>query len=387
MRSSMMIVLIIMATTTARNVALAETSVATEANLAVEYNDNIRLTPQSGQDAVGRYASAGAKFFLSRPEQEIRVNPSIHAQRYAGAPSLDNDDYFLDIAADRQLERSALSLQGNYYRDTTLTNDIDSTGLVEIGVRRERSGIRPAWTLELAPESRLKLGLGYDKVAYAESTALGTTVDYDFTSASLSYGRELAQGDELSATLSADRLEAPDISNRADHQGVQMDYAVSPAERVRVSATLGLQRSRFARGTAPLAEESGALIGFRLIGEGEYRVANLALTRSIEPSGTGTLMQSDNLSFSLASELSPRLTSDLALLLSDRTDLQGIDPNSDRVLGQVRIGFGWRLAEGWDLSAVYRFVRQRYVRTDIEADSNALMFFLSFTGDQTVLVR
>lgn len=377
----------VVAATMGQSSARAETSVTAEAGMAVEYNDNLRLAVEDEQDAVGRSVSLGARFFLAGPERDIRIAPSLRAQRYAGASELDDDDYFLDVGAEQRFEYSTLSLRGNYYRDTPLTGDVGTTGLVEIGVRRERAGVRPAWMLELSPRSKLNLGLGYDEVRYARDTVIGSTVDYEVASATAGYVRELAQGEELGVTLSVQRLDAPEISNRADHQGAQLDYASALADRLHLSATLGYQRSRFEQGTGPAVEDSGALFDLRLIREGEYHAASLGLTRSIEPSGTGTLMRSDDLSLSARAELTPALTASLSLLWSDRTDLQGIDPASDRRVEQVQAGVSRSLSERVSLSALYRFIRQRLEPGDAVADSNALVFTLTYAGEPVALAH
>jgi hypothetical protein len=365
--------------------ARAEISVTTEANMALEYNDNIRLATEAAQATLGRYAGAGADLSIAGPQQEIRLHPSVRAQRYSDTPELDNDDYFLDLDVNRELERSTLRLQGNYYRDTTLANDLDTTGLVEIGVRRERSGIAPGWTLELTPQSQLDLDLGYDRVVYGRDTLFGTTIDYDYASGSVAYSRELGEDDRLSVTLSASRLDAPDVANRTYHQDLQADYATSLTDTLHAAATLGIQRSRFALGTLPVQEDTGGLIGFRLHGEGEYRTLDLALTRAVEPGGTGTLMQSDDLSITLVTDMTERLSSNLNLLLSDRTDLQGIDANAERALGQLQLGLNWIMSESWFVSAMYRYTRQRYERSGLEADSNAVILALNYGGDRAVL--
>jgi hypothetical protein len=376
---------VIMVMASGQSIAQAEMSVKTEASMTVEYNDNIQLTPQIEQKAVGRYAAAGAEFFFSRPQQEIRVNPALLAQRYTGASYLDDDEYYLDVAAEQELESAQAGLRGNYYQDTIQANDLDSSGLVEVGVRRERAGVKPAWTQELTPVSRIDLGLGYDKVRYSQRTLLDTTVDYDYATASLAYRRELAQDDVLSATLSAVHLEAPEIDNRADHQGIQLDYLSAFEERLFLSASLGIQRSRFEFGSAPRTEDTGTLLGLRLTGEWEYRVVSLGLVQSIEPSGTGTLMQDNNASFSVWSEISPEVAASVGVLLSDRTDLQGIDPSSDRRVGQFQLALKRRLAEHFSVSASYRFVRQRLEQSNAVADSSALLFSFSYAGERATL--
>lgn len=353
--------------------------------MTVDYTDNITLDPQAAQDAVGRTVSAGLIFVRSRPEREIRVSPSLRAQRYAGVSGQNDDDYFLDVSAEQQLQHGALSLQGNYNRDTILTNDVDVSGLVEIGVRRESTSVKPGWRLVLTPESTMNLNVGYDKMAYAKDTIFGATQDYDYASGSVTYGRELEEGNQLTASLSLSRLETPEISSRAYHQGVQAGYIMSPSERFQLQAMLGFQHSRFARPATPGQEKSGGLIGFSLTGEREYGVLSVDLRRSVEPSGTGTLMQSDTATLSLVSDHRHALRSDLTVLWSDRSDLQGVGSSLDRSVAQVQISLRRRLSNYLTGSATYSFVQQRLQADDDRAKSNSMVFSLSYVNDPWIV--
>jgi hypothetical protein len=55
-------------------------------------------------------------------------------------------------------------------------------------------------------------------------------------------------------------------------------------------------------------------------------------------------------------------------------------------VGQFQLALKRRLAEHFSVSASYRFVRQRMDQSNEVADSSALLFSISYTGDRATLV-
>ena len=101
----------------------------------------------------------------------------------------------------------------------------------------------------------------------------------------------------------------------------------------------------------------------------------------MDPSGTGTLLQSDTLSMMTRREWTPSLSTHLRLMVSDVSDLQGIDPGGDRSYGQLRVGIGWGLAPQWGLTLDYRLVGQRFDPRDADAVSNAVTLTLVYGSE------
>lgn len=354
----------------------AETTLSAQATMTLEYNDNLRFSPRSGREDWLRSASVRGVLAIVRPRGSLALSPSVHSRRYENDTVLDNDDYAFDLAAERSFAGSTLQLQGGYHRDAALTSEFSSVGLVEVGVERESWSVQPGWSVELTPSMRMKLGLSYNEVGYEErATAL---IDYEVRGANWTLARELSEGEEASLTFFASRLEASEISNRVGQVGAQISYGRSLSERLRLSATLGMRRSRFEQASAPRREDHGLLFNLALGGEREYGDWELSASRSVDPSGTGTLVQSDTLSAMTKREWTPSLSTQLRLLVSDVSDLQSIGPGGDRSYGQLRAGVGWDFAPHWTLTLNYRLVGQRFHARDADAVSNAVTLTLVY---------
>lgn len=359
--------------------AAAETMLSTHATMTLEYNDNLRLSPRAGREDWLRAASARGTLAIVRPDDSLTFSPSVRSRRYENDTVLDNDDWFFDLSAQRAFENSSLQLRASWHRDAALTSEFDGIGLVEVGVERESWNVQPAWFYELTPYVKTKIGLSHNEVGYEDRAV--RQVDYEVNAANWSLIREISEGAESSVTLSASRLEAPMIANRADQLGLQYDYARPLGEKLRLSVTFGARRSKFTQMFRPDSEDSGLLFGFVLSGEREYGNWSLSASRTVDPSGTGTVVQTDSLSATTMREWTPSLTSHLRLTVSDSRDLQGIDPGGDRRYGQLRAGLGWSFTPHWGLAADYRLVGQRFEANDIGAVSNAFTLTLTWRSE------
>jgi hypothetical protein len=71
----------------------------------------------------------------------------------------------------------------------------------------------------------------------------------------------------------------------------------------------------------------------------------------------------------------------MRFLLSERKDLQGIDPGGDRTYGQWWAELQWQPLREWSLSARYRFIGDRTDRDGREALSNAFMLSVSYRNE------
>jgi hypothetical protein len=107
----------------------------------------------------------------------------------------------------------------------------------------------------------------------------------------------------------------------------------------------------------------------------------LDINRSVDPSGTGTVMRSDTATISRSVNWTPSLSSNFMLLISNRKDLQGLNPGNDSRYGQGQASLGWEMRENWKLSIEYRIVGQRLRALDATATGNAVLLWLSYHAD------
>lgn len=356
----------------------AETQLITQAEAALEYNDNLRMRTNTEQEDWVRTGTLSLAWNTVGPRGSVTLKPMLRARRHHNETVMDNDDYFVDLSAERSFEYSALAMQGYYYRDASIASEFDGSGFLEVGVDRERWGVKPLWSIDLSPQVRAQATLAYDDVSYDS----GNQVDYDVVASSLGLARVLDEDERLGLTIYGSRLEAPQIANRADQLGAQIDYGRPLGEKIRLSATLGARQSRFTRRFQANHQDNGLLLGLTLDMEREYAAWRLSLSRTVDPSGTGTLMQNDSLSLTMRRAWSESLSSSFAFVLSDREDLQGLDRGGERLYGQLRADLNWQLAREWTLSARYRFIRDRARLTDCEAESNAFILSVSYRRER-----
>ena len=357
----------------------AETQLTADAAKNLEYNDNVRLTRGSKEHDWIQYLSANAAWTASRPDGSLYLGPAARFRRYTTDTVLNSDDYSLDAAAERDFERSALQLQGNYSRSAIQSDEFNGIGIIQVGATRRQWMANPKWSIDLSPDTTGTISLSHTDVGYDGRAP--SLVDYDTSSASASVTREFSEDDSLGATASASRLGAPAIRNRVDQAGLQFVYDRTLSESVEFSGTVGAQRNWYLQAFAPHRSDTGFVFGLTLKGEREYGNWELDINRSVDPSGTGTVMRSDTATISRSVNWTPSLSSNFMLLISNRKDLQGLNPGNDSRYGQGQASLGWEMRENWKLSIEYRIVGQRLRALDATATGNAVLLWLSYHAD------
>jgi hypothetical protein len=367
------------AATFCQPLAAAESRWSADAAMNIEYNDNVRLATRSKKTDWTGDLSVGAAWTLSRPESSLYLSPRLRFLRYLNDTALDSTDYDMALAAERDYERQSLRIDGDYSRAAILSSEFNGIGVIEVGTNRDQWNARPAWTVELTPYTQASIKPSYTDVHY-EGRAV-SQVDYTVGSVAVALTHDLAEDEGLTTTLSGSRMDAPSIDNRVDQAGIEIDYERPATESLRMNGTLGAQKSHFFLANQPERSRTGALLGVTLKSEREYTSWQLTLTRSVDPSGTGTVMQSDTLAASRTANWTPSLSSNLYLLISKRKDLQGLNPGNDSTYGQGHVRLDWTPRDEWDLSIEYRLVGQRLRTAESTAISNAVVLAVAYHGD------
>lgn len=352
----------------------AETQLITQAEAALEYNDNLRMRTNTEQEDWVRTGTLSLAWNTVGPRGSVTLKPMLRARHYHNETVMDGEDYYFDLSAERVFEYAALSAPGYYYRDTTIASEFDGNGFLDVGIDRARWGIKPTVSFDLSPRLSSQATLGYDDVTYDSNNQ----VDYDVVSSSIGITGALNEDEQISLTMYGSRLEAPRIANRADQIGAQINYSHAWGNDISLSATLGARQSRFTRRLQPDHDDTGLLFGLGMNLEREYGQWQFSLSRTVDPSGTGTLMQNDSASLSVRRSWSESMSSNFGISISDRKDLQGLNPGSDRLYGQFWAGLSWHPVRDWTLMARYRFIEDRVEGADGNAQNNAFILSASY---------
>ena len=99
----------------------------------------------------------------------------------------------------------------------------------------------------------------------------------------------------------------------------------------------------------------------------ETTTLNGQVSREVNPSGNGSLVQTDRIGFSVANKFSPTLTGALDASIYRSRYLGDVISRSDSRYYTVGPRLSWRMSEWWSLDTGYTHARQEYDNAGITA--------------------
>lgn len=354
-----------------------------EVSLKAEYNDNKRLTTLPHDSTLGSILGIKGRLGILTENTEMDLTPRARFSKYSrddtGEDSLDSNDYFLDLNSVWATERMLWGLNGKYSRDTSLTSELEDTGLVQTRKRREKVDLDPTLVYELNEWTNLQFAIDFALVEY-KNAALTGLVDYSFKTVNITLLRETGEREKLNISLSASRFEAVDINSLSDHFGLVAVYKRNLANSLDTEIKFGLRRSEFK--TNQINKDNGVTFKLGVTKKHEYTNWKSELSRLIKPSGFGSVLQKDRFSVNATQFLTDTLRAFVSVSALKNKELESIAANINRVYKQFEVQLHWQLTEKWSMRSSYRYRRNENNNTGA-ADSNAILFefFYRPSGD------
>ena len=79
---------------------------------------------------------------------------------------MDSNDQNIDLFSTYSTPHSIWKTEGNYTHNTTLTSEIEDTGIVQVPKRRNNWSLNPSWAYDLTERTNMELDMGYNEVTY-----------------------------------------------------------------------------------------------------------------------------------------------------------------------------------------------------------------------------
>ena len=340
------------------------------ATMQAEYTDNIQLIPGYSNWIVGGVVNAGARVQRTDEFGYLRLSPSLRSTRIDSPEPLDSDDQLVDATWSRRGEHSQWRIDGNWTRDTTLTSELAISGLVQGRKRRVASYLAPSYTYILSPRHTLGAGVAYTKVNYKDAELTGL-VDYDYTSANINWGYKWSEETTVSSLIFATRMKAKQVDNQLDSSGAQVRVSTQFSERWSGAFSIG---GRHSEGSGLSTDGgNGWLAEARVNRKDELGSWEAAVSRTVDPSGVGTLVQRDQLVLTREHDLSPLWHIGVSAYLIENKDVQTLVA-SDRHYRNGVLRLSRILTPAWYVDLVYSYDWQKYAEQTEQAERN--MFLL-----------
>lgn len=377
------------------------------------YVDNLTLNtrPQNGVEELGLIPEA--TFGRKTETTGITGHARFDARRYWGQSGLNTNDRLLNLHMYDNGQRMGWTLDGNITKDTTLQSELSDTGLVLQRTPRLSRSISPGWNYMLSQRTQLNLGYQYQDVRYPDQSTL-TYQDYRINSGTATISHQYSQRLQLFATGSVtyyrttkNQLPARgEFTARYDILQAGASYAFSQTLNASLSAGIRRSTTTVTRqnpvivdtpfgpiflGYAPPVDvtqsSNGSVLGASL--QKQFQTGTLAasLSRNIQPTGYGGLIETDRLELTGHRNLSARFSESLDLALYRTNAVTTTATNLDRTFVRVEPAFTWRMTQWWNLRGSYRYARQRYDNSSQTATQNAVYLTVSYTWPKIAVSR
>lgn len=360
--------------------AAAEWSVTPSVSLRESFSDNIRMTPEEHKLVWGSTLSPLLRWGAATERLELHGDLAASLGRYVGESGLNTNDAALKVASQYEWERSRWGLDGNLLWDSTWRSELRETGLILANRRRHSRSIGGFW--EEALTERLSLRGEYQRsdIRYAEEGA--GLFNYQSETGSVELTDSLSERDRATLGVNLLRYRAPSARIRSVDVALLAGLTHFFSETLSAKASIGgrelLTYESF--GPAGRSDRSRGGLGDLTV-EKQFEALRWlgGVSRRIDPSGSGYLLQTDHLFTSLAQQMTETVTVSLSVDgYRNRVLRTGLLGSESRAFS-VEPAWVWRWTEEWSMSVSYRFAWQRGVGSS-PAESNTVAWTLFYGG-------
>ena len=387
--------------------------------LDAEYNDNFTLTTLPHKSTRGTTIAPSLNFGVRSDVWAVNGNAEFVRQSYSDVGNEGRDSQNYALSSQYTTERTTWRLTGNESYSSLLVNrEGDPEQQVK---RRKASGFGPSWSWLMTELTQLQLGYQKNSVTYEDGLLFGLS-DYDSTNLTASLSHKLSVQSSIFINLGYSNYEVPAEPFKSRGSSVQGGVTHSFSETLRATLSVGAQRTvseGFIKpvdqcglvlvdvditnlfNPIPIFEEvcvsfpkvkvsqdkTTSLFSARI--EKQYEVAQMSvsLNRTLDPSGTGTIVQTDRLGLLISRPLAPLLTGNFSVDIYDIGSTLGGTAGTDRTFYQANPSLHWQLTEEWNLETSFRYSVLKRDNDPSDARSRSILLRLIYQGSKMSFTR
>jgi len=320
----------------------------------LEHHSNLQLEATDPLNVTGALIGLTGTLGLRTESQEFTALPRMLLRRYDGAENLDANDYSLLMNYNLGGDSTRWHLDGTVANESTLTTELEDTGLVDVQKRRESIALNGAVDWAATERDVVTLQAGDQSDHYIDAASSGL-IDYDYAGAMLAFNHSIDERTSFGARVSGGSMHPAELVPVSHDVAARLTFMrqFSPAYRLNLEA--GVSRAD-SQGLA----DDGTVYLLDLVRTGLLTDWSFSASREVVPSGAGSLTRREEGGFTISRRLAPLWHVALSLrhLLSE--ELQGSQRGSERNYDRAELSCEWRLAEYWSLSGAVSYATQSY---------------------------
>ena len=341
----------------------------------ISYDDNISFSRISEEHDFILSILPGAGLIYRTDTLNFETGIRGNLSRFKKHDELDQNHYNLNLGASANLsERFSLNGSAVHSRESTLDSELSETGIITQRSDVDRGSLGMGLTCVLNEKSRIALNSSWFRTDYES----GRNVDYDGSSASLTFSRIMNTGTDT-LFLQPYFSENSSFFSSMESMGLYTGWSRDVSETFSFKAYIGARRSET---SYYFMEEKnwGWLVDFSLDKTGETWKAGIALTRDLKFSSMGDPVETDKLKISF----SKKFTEKFSYIFSGSiigTESAGLINTRDTMYYSLNNSWSYLIKKDLilRLSYIYSFSHDSMRETEKNVDRNRVTVSLSYS--------
>jgi hypothetical protein len=371
------------------------------------FTDNYRLTAENEQKVATTRPSLDVTLRRLTENQDLEALLRLDYVYYkedSGGPDDDLQNESNQLARARyeyRGERAGLGIDGFYRRDTVLRtvravfeaddvsldpadDDVDDA-IVRRNIRRQRYYAEPEVGYSLTERLGVGLRYRYNRVLYGEPDSVPITLrDYKSQTVETSFPYSLTERHQLIPRILYNDYETDDGDSEFKTVAGLLDWEFDYSETASVSLFGGGYYTDYET-PAEDGDNSGYIAGITGTQRTGRTIYTARLQRRLYPSGSGDIVETDELVFNISRRMTERLRFTLRSRAYENESTRRDNPDINRRFLTLRPALRYRLTQWWSVDLSYRYDRTKR-DTDVDsADSNTLFITLFYTRPADLL--
>lgn len=345
--------------------AAADWKVHSSGQLQALTESNPRLATGDGTAAQAGLVAIDLQLNRRTELTQIALDARGALRRYTRDVSLDRDDQQLDLSLRRQTERLTWLMDLSAARDTTLTSELGTTGLIADNQRHRSLSLSLEPSYQLTERTALSSTAAWQTSRYAR-TRSSPLVNYDYSSLQFDLSHEITENSTAGMSLSAARLATDGPARDIRSADIRLQAEHRWSERWRGSVSAGVSRVQTANRT-----QSGSVFSAGMHRSAERYTLDGNVSRSVAPTGRGLLSRRDEAGLHLNVLALQHLTAagTVSMVRSrDYVPAFGFSINDVRYTS-AQLSLNWEMARQWTLGLSTGRNDQRFMSSDVSGHS------------------
>lgn len=347
---------------------------------SAEYETNPLLRPIGAAAGTAVVANIGLPAQWDDGASHFEIAPRLRLAEATGDSPIGANGYYLSTSMDLKSERSDWSASLRLGDDSSAVREPAAGTLLRTDVRERFTDTTTNWTYALSERAQASLGAEWQSLDYTTPGAAELGLfNYRYGTATAQLSDALTERAELQVVALASHYTVPTDNYGEDNYSLQAGVRGQATLVWTYKAMLGLSRLK---DSTSGASTSGDVFLLSVNRTGLQSTWSTSLTKSIQPSGFGTLAEAIEADSTLQWKTSDRLAYTGSLRWVETTNSFSSYTLANRRYLSLSAGGTYRASEIWDVSSTLSWQRSATGPTLFEAPAAGHGYGIVITAER-----